>query len=1012
METYVYKINASFAQKEGLPVMAVGVPLIETGKAFYVYGHGSLEVAAGFGICCRCGRTLTHPGSIILGIGPECLGSWDMREVVLDKLTPEQIAAAQEKVVLNKQVDGWIPKACLQDLGPAEEKVTVPSNHPRLKKPDQTSSVLLDKDLFIVRFPYDSKKVAAVKLITGRRWNPDQKCWTVPANAISAKKLAEIGLVVPQAQTEPAPKRSEINMGGFGRQLMPFQREGVEFLHSKNGRALIGDEMGLGKTIQALGYIHSRPDLRPALVICPASLKLNWEREAKVACPQLKINMISGKKLEALPKADLHIINYDIVANRFADIIAANIQLMVLDECFPAGTRISTPFGEKEIQMLQTGDLVINAAGVGVIKNIGAYHVPISSIVRLHLSNGEKIRCTSEHPFFTEHGWVSAIDLQGKKVFTHSQICTIMSSNTNGKKGGHYGKSLRVLWQGFSNSQREQSKTKILRDILRSEMEDETARRAQKNAEALGRQGKVIFNNEKNAPRKSACATDFFKKYEREQPNKKTRSHGKNKKTLGAIWASIIQAADKRRKWPPTPCCSTDFVRSIGKWLGTRIPYPHKKKKPFPNQLQSGFSIPGKKSMDRSRWLGTSVTRGENEGQKKRIYPSFIRVERVEIYQPKNNGGTPLSAGGSEKVYNLEVSGHPSFFAEGFLVHNCHFLKNRTAKRTKAILGVGAKAPGLSKTPSIIGLSGTPILNRPVEIYPVAKTLAPDKIPPFMTFAMAYCGAHHNGFGWDFTGSSKTDELHDLLTSTIMIRRLKKDVLQDLPSKTRSVVPLQMEAKDAKDYAKAENHFLGWLKLVNPEKIAAAQRAEALVQFQELKKLARNGKWSSVIEWLNESLESNGKMIVFAVHHETIDNLMEALQGFNPVKVDGRDSQEKRQAAVDRFQTDESCRVFVGNIKAAGVGLTLTAASAVVFVELGWTPGEHVQAEDRAHRIGQKSAVNIYYLIANGTVEEEIAGLLDKKQRVLDSVLDGTGTAEDALLSELLKKYLNQAKEA
>jgi len=473
--------------------------------------------------------------------------------------------------------------------------------------------------------------------------------------------------------TVPAPKRSEINMAGFGRQLMPFQREGVEFLHSKDGRALIGDEMGLGKTIQALGFIHSRPDLRPALVICPASLKLNWEREAKVACPQLKINIISGKKLEVLPKADLHIINYDIVADRFADIVSANIQLMVLDEC--------------------------------------------------------------------------------------------------------------------------------------------------------------------------------------------------------------------------------------------------------------------------------------------------------------------------------------------------HFLKNRTAKRTKAILGAGAKAPGLSKTPSIIGLSGTPILNRPVEIYPVAKTLAPNEIPPFMTFAMAYCGARHNGFGWDFTGSSKTDELHDLLTSTIMIRRLKKDVLQDLPSKTRSVVPLQMGAKDAKDYAKAENHFLGWLKLVNPEKIAAAQRAEALVQFQELKKLARNGKWSSVVEWLNESLESNGKMIVFAVHHETIDNLMEALQGFNPVKVDGRDSQEKRQAAVDRFQNDGTCRLFVGNIKAAGVGLTLTAASAVVFVELGWTPGEHVQAEDRAHRIGQKSAVNIYYLIANGTVEEEIAGLLDRKQKVLDSVLDGTGTAEDALLSELLKKYLNQAKE-
>jgi len=339
----------------------------------------------------------------------------------------------------------------------------------------------------------------------------------------------------------------------------------------------------------------------------------------------------------------------------------------------------------------------------------------------------------------------------------------------------------------------------------------------------------------------------------------------------------------------------------------------------------------------------------------------------------------------------------------------CHYLKNKSALRTKAVLGTGSKFRGLSNIPTIVALSGTPILSRPVEIYPVVKALVPNALPPFMTFAMRYCGAKHNGFGWDFTGASNTKELHQLLTSTCMIRRTKEEVLKDLPDKTRSIIPLSMEQKAAKEYARAKDHFIGWLREVNPTKVSAAQRAEALVQFQTLKQLARKGKWKATIEWLKDVLSTNGKVIVFAVHHAAVDALMEALSGFNPVKLDGRDSNKAKNAAVDRFQEDPTCRVFIGNIKAAGVGITLTAANMVAFVELGWTPGEHSQAEDRAHRIGQKNAVSVYYLIAEGTVEQEIAGLLDRKQKVLSAVLDGEDAEQGMLLTELLNQYMKEA---
>jgi SWI/SNF-related matrix-associated actin-dependent regulator 1 of chromatin subfamily A len=327
----------------------------------------------------------------------------------------------------------------------------------------------------------------------------------------------------------------------------------------------------------------------------------------------------------------------------------------------------------------------------------------------------------------------------------------------------------------------------------------------------------------------------------------------------------------------------------------------------------------------------------------------------------------------------------------------CHYFKNNTAQRTKAVKKL---AKGI---PHVLCLSGTPIVNRPVEIYNAVHIIDPSLFSNRWFFLQRYCGAKYNGYGWDFNGATNTQELHDKLTNSIMIRRLKKDVLQDLPDKTYSFVPIELT--DENEYKEAESNFINYIQQTKGK--AAAERAgnaEILTEIETLKQVAVKNKMKQTIEWIQDFIDSGNKLVVFAIHRFVIDELMKAFNE-KTVKIDGSVLLTKRQKTVDKFQTNPNIHLFIGNIKAAGVGITLTAASNVVFLELPWTPGELTQAEDRCHRIGQNDKVNIYYLLANNTIEEQIAELLDKKRKVLDSVLDGKDTEQESLLTQLINKY-------
>lgn len=526
----------------------------------------------------------------------------------------------------------------------------------------KTAKLNINTDKIEIKFWVESREeffslLEQIKTLPGRVWNAQRKMWTCPPSRFAIEQLSGWGfdidenlfLFLKQEQKIELPDTWPFN------QLRDYQREGVAFMQTKNGRALIGDDMGLGKTLQSIAYLQLNPEIRPALVICPASLKLNWQREIqKWTKKNNSITLISGRSNTVLEKADIHIINYDIVADNLELLIKQQYKIIVIDEC--------------------------------------------------------------------------------------------------------------------------------------------------------------------------------------------------------------------------------------------------------------------------------------------------------------------------------------------------HQLRNYKAQRTKAV-------KELKKTvDKLICLSGTPIVNRPVEFFNTLNMLDPETWNSWYRYVNRYCNPESNGFGITYKGANNTEELHKILTETVMLRRLKKDVLEELPEKQISIIPVELS--DRSSYRAAENNLETWLS-ENKGKQAAIT---ALSEIEHLKQIAAELKLKNCIAWIEDYLESEGKLVVFATHHFVIDELKKYF-GDRAVKLDGRDSLEQKQQAVDSFQNDPSIELFIGNIQASGVGITLTAASSVAFLELAWTPGDHMQCEDRIHRIGQEAdSVNAFYLIAENTIEEDIMDLLDEKRQVLDAVLDGKETKQESLLGELLRR--------
>jgi len=336
---------------------------------------------------------------------------------------------------------------------------------------------------------------------------------------------------------------------------------------------------------------------------------------------------------------------------------------------------------------------------------------------------------------------------------------------------------------------------------------------------------------------------------------------------------------------------------------------------------------------------------------------------------------------------------------KGIVLDESHYIKNGTAQRSKAAIRLADKVP-IEGTR--VCLSGTPVVNMPLELMTQLRVI--DRLDDFG-------GASKFRSAYGRSSSRALAMLNRKLRSICYVRRRKMEVLTELPPKIWSEVIVEGDKAVMKEYKKAEADIIKYLtdlalKLALEsgadtkeaqheawQKALRARAAEHLVAIATLKQLAAKAKMKAAEEWVADFLENDKKLVAFGWHTDVVNMVSEKFA--DGCKIQGGVSMEKRQAAVDRFQNSDSQKVIACQIKAAGVGLTLTAASDVLFLEQGWTPADMDQAVDRCHRIGQQDSVTGWLMITKDTIDEDIAALIQAKRVVVNQATDGVLTDDE-----------------
>ena len=348
-----------------------------------------------------------------------------------------------------------------------------------------------------------------------------------------------------------------------------------------------------------------------------------------------------------------------------------------------------------------------------------------------------------------------------------------------------------------------------------------------------------------------------------------------------------------------------------------------------------------------------------------------------------------------KNFYDLKEKEKSEIYKSNFdliIIDEAHYVQNGQAQRTKLVNSF------VKSVDKLWLLTGTPMTSRPMNYFNLLSLIESPVAQNWMAYAIRYCQGYQFKAGnrkvWNVTGASNLEELRDR-TSRQVLRRLKTEVL-DLPDKIISPVYLRLKSKL---YEGLMGEYYDWYENKTDES------SSLTVQFSKLMKVRQviaEEKINDTIELAQNIIDQGKKVIIFTNFTDTLNKIADHF-GKQSVRLDGSTSKPMRQHAVDQFQDNEKITVFVGNLKAAGVGLTLTAAEAVIMNDLSFVPSDHSQAEDRAYRYGQKSNVSVYYPIFENTIEGAIYDILMKKKNIFETVM-GDNIDKADFIEELMNR--------
>ena len=454
----------------------------------------------------------------------------------------------------------------------------------------------------------------------------------------------------------------------------------------------------------------------------------------------------------------------------------------------------------------------------------------------------------------------------------------------------------------------------------------------------------------------------------------------------------------------------------------------------YPHQIEGVAFLLGRRralladdmGLGKTRQSVIAMVEAEAEGPYLVICPASVKrnwTREIQLVLPAAEpvvvGPEPLPPTNSQDwvIINYEILGKHldgllAFDWEGIVFDEAHYLKNHQNQRSR---NAAKLVKSIQHEPIVHALTGTPMTNRPRDLFPLLQLMNHPLGKSFLSFAKRYCDAYQGEYGLVADGASNIEELTVQLHG-VMLRRTKNEVL-DLPPKVRTWLDVELHPVAIQHFNNAVREFL--TKFDAPESIDVfentaenSERRQAVGRLTTARRKLAFAKCRHTIKFVENALEQGEKVILFTTFLNTLERFHKHF-GDQAIFVSGEVPVEERQKRVDRFQNDENVKLFIANMHVAGVGINLTAGRQVVFNDLDWVPANHWQAEDRAYRIGQTGTVNVTYMIARGTVDEFVKTVLETKAALMDALVEGTlliadesGEIQADVLSEL-KRMMN-----